>query len=124
MATPYEQLQAMRTLPENWDGYGADSPRGDILSAASEFLRVIQQAPGYTDPYIVPTRIGGVLLAWEHGPHQLEVDFESPQKAAFVYLNRETDESATGVLALSPVNHIPPFAFSAILSSMPALAPT
>ncbi len=96
MATPNEQIQALRALPENWDGYGAASPCSDILTAAIAFLQTLRHGPGYTDPEIAPTRVGGVLLSWEHGPHQLDVEFDSPVKAEFAYLNRETDESATG----------------------------
>ena len=124
MATPNEQIQALRALPENWDGYGAASPRWDILAAVGEFLQPLRHGSGYTDPDIAPTRIGGVLLSWEHGPHRLDVEFDSPENAEFAYLNRETDESATGVLTLPPISLAPRFAFSAILSSMPTLAST
>ena len=124
MATQNEQILALSSLPENWDGYGAASPRSDILTAAIAFLQTLRHGPGYSDPDIAPTRIGGVLLSWEHGPHLLDVEFDSPERAEFAHLNRETDESVSGVLALPSRSQVPPFAFSAILSSMPTLAST
>ena len=117
-----EQIQALRALPENWDGYGAAAPRPEILTAAMAFLQTLRDLPGHADPDIAPTRIGGVLLSWEHGPHQLDVEFDSPGRAEFAYLNRDTAESASGVLVLPSLSQRPPFALGAILSSMPMLA--
>ncbi len=34
MATMIEQLEAMRRLAENWDGYGAAAPRSDVIDLA------------------------------------------------------------------------------------------
>ena len=31
MATPIEQLNAMRGLGENWDGYGAAAPQAKVI---------------------------------------------------------------------------------------------
>ncbi|MBY0230386.1 MAG: hypothetical protein K2W96_13970 [Gemmataceae bacterium] len=120
MATVLEQLEAMRSVPENWDGYGAAAPRGDIIESAIEFWRSLQGRPALRDPYVTPTRIGGVLFDWEHGPHQLEVEFEGGSKAVFVYLNRETDESATGSVILRREKPPASLAFDALLSAMPA----
>ena len=96
MATVLEQLEAMRGVPDDWDGYGGAAPRHDVIAAAIDFWRLLQTRPLLRDPFVTPTRIGGVLLEWEAAPHQLEVEFESPGKAVFICLNRETDESATG----------------------------
>ena len=117
-----DQIQALGALPENWDGYGAAAPRAEILTAAMAFLQTLRNRPGHTDPDIAPTRIGGVLLSWDHGPHQLDVEFDSPGRAEYAYLNRDTDESASGVLVLPSRSQKPPFALSVILSSMPILA--
>lgn len=36
MATPIEQLQAMRSLEENWNGYGAAAPSATAIDLAQE----------------------------------------------------------------------------------------
>jgi hypothetical protein len=94
MATALEQLEAMRQLPENWDGYGGAASRPELIDAALHFLR--GHAAASPPPFVTPTRVGGVLLEWEQGPHQLEVEIDSPEGGSFVYLNHETGESARG----------------------------
>jgi len=119
MATVLEQLEAMRAVPHNWDGYGADAPRPELIAAAIEFWRGLQARPHLREPFVTPTRIGGVLFEWEHGPHQLEVELEAPAKAVFIYLNRETDESATGSVVLRHEKPPASLAFDALLSALP-----
>ena len=46
-------------------------------------------------PHVAPTRSGGVLLEWEQGPHQLEIQFDDGERGSFVYVNRETGVSVT-----------------------------
>jgi hypothetical protein len=42
MATPIEQLEAMRRLEENWDGYGAAAPQASVIDLAQEFTGLIE----------------------------------------------------------------------------------
>src|SRR5437016_1074070 len=98
MATPIEQLEAMRGLSENWDGYGGAAPRAEAIDSAIRFLREWSPAHALPEPFVTPTRAGGALLAWEQGPHQFEVEFDAAEEASFVYLNRETGETATGTV--------------------------
>ena len=93
-----EQLRAMRSLGENWDGYGAAAPRAEILHSAIGFLRFLSRYVSVPLPYMSPTRNGGVLFEWERGPHQLEVDICTRDAASYVYLNRQTDLSISGYL--------------------------
>ncbi|MHB1424985.1 MAG: hypothetical protein ACYC3I_17570 [Gemmataceae bacterium] len=37
MATLHEQLQAMRSLMENWDGYGVAAPSESVIDLTQEF---------------------------------------------------------------------------------------
>src|SRR6516225_4392523 len=96
VATPFEQLELLRRTPVNWDGYGADAPRSECIDAAARFLRDNPDVRRLPAPYVMPTRVGGVLFAWHDGPHQLEIEIESQGRAGFVYLNVETDDSAEG----------------------------
>ena len=41
MAEPIEQLEAMRHLGENWDGYGAAAPQAKIIDLAQEFISLL-----------------------------------------------------------------------------------
>jgi hypothetical protein len=95
MATPLEQLEAMRKMPENWDGYGGAAPREDVIDAAIRFLSQILGTGGVPEPFVSPTRIGGVLIEWELGAHELEVEFSSLDRASFLYMNTETGKTVT-----------------------------
>ncbi len=119
MATVIEQLEAMRNLPENWDGYGAAPPRSGPIDAAIGFLRQCSGQTALPDPYVTPTRAGGVLLDWEQGSHQLEIEFDDSNHGSFVYVNRETGENASGNLAPTRCATAPPLAVTAILSALP-----
>ncbi len=121
MATPLEQLEAMRKVSDNWDGYGGAAPRPELIDAAIAFFRELRGAPSLSPPYLTPTRTGGVLFAWEQGPHQLEVEVNSPVQGEYLYLNRETGESATGTVLFQQNNGQPPFALTAIMSALPAV---
>jgi len=79
MGTLHEQLDAMLALPENWDGYGADSILPSAVATAKDFVsffEAIERANGQTLQLIVgPTRIGGVQVEWQdhREDHELEV---------------------------------------------------
>ena len=102
MATPLEQLDAMHHVPENWDGYGGLPPRPEAVREATAFLTLLAGAhPEMANPYVTPAPDGGVLFAWDKGPHSLEVHFDpvaSGIEVGFVYLNTVTNDSASGVL--------------------------
>ena len=39
MAKPLEQLEAMRNVTDNWDGYGGAAPRPELIDAASSLTQ-------------------------------------------------------------------------------------
>ncbi len=121
MATPLEQLEAMRTVPENWDGYGGAAPRPELIDAAVRFLHLVARSGPLPEPFVSPTRTGGVLFEWQQGPHQLEVEIDSRDQGSFAYLNQETGETATGTVVLQPDNGRQPFTLTAIMAALPAV---
>jgi hypothetical protein len=121
MAAPLEQLEAMRKVPENWDGYGGAAPRSELIDAAITFYRRLQSQSHLDSPYVTPTRIGGVLFFWEQGPHQLEVEIFAPDRGEFLYLNQDTGETATGTVVVASESDQQPFTLSAIMSALPAV---
>ncbi len=44
MATPIDQLQAMRDLTEKGDGYGGLAPRPEVIDAAIRLLQRLRQS--------------------------------------------------------------------------------
>jgi hypothetical protein len=123
MATPFEQLELLRRAQANWDGYGADAPRPECVDAAAHFLRENSDVRRLPAPYVVPTRVGGVLFAWHDGTHQLEIEIESPERAGFVFLNTQTDESAEGEFDLRRASAVTPSPLRAIIEDLAAAVP-
>lgn len=108
MASPDEQLQAMRRLQENWDGYGAAAPLSHIIDLAREFASLIEAllrkgADAANVVHVSPTRTGGVLIEWEDAFVQHEVEIHPDQSFAFLHLNKATGHIDTR--KLSPGAH-------------------
>jgi hypothetical protein len=93
MAPPIEQLEAMRRLEENWDGYGGAAPQPKIIDLAQEFTRLIEALlwKGNANPgvlYVSPTRVGGILIEWEDPVIQHEVEFNPDFSISFLHLHK------------------------------------
>lgn len=100
MATPLEQLAAMRQIGENWDGYGAAAPHANALDLAQEFVALVEAMHSKTksrgwDIHVAPTRIGGVLIDWDDGRIQHEIDIGPDRSIGFLHLNKITEQSET-----------------------------
>ena len=100
MASPIQQLNAMRLLSENWDGYGAAAPEGHVVDLAGEFVGLIEallrkSAADAAIVHVSPTRIGGVLIEWADAATQHEVDISPDQSFGFLHLNKATGKIVT-----------------------------
>ena len=79
MATLLEQLEAMRGVKANWDGYGADPPAPAAIDLVADLVRLFAALrPGFEAPavYVTPTRIGGVQVMWEDEGYEHELEVE------------------------------------------------
>ena len=101
MATPLEQLEAMRRLEENWDGYGGAAPLPEVIDLVQAFVRFIEAAarggrpPGGGAFHVSPTRIGGVLIEWEDDRKEHEVEFGPDGSIGFLHLDKKTRQIDT-----------------------------
>lgn len=100
MATPIEQLEAMRRLEENWDGYGAAAPQANLIELAKEFTGLIEAMlrKSSTEPrvlHVSPTRVGGILIDWEDRSMQHEVELNPDSSIGFLHLNKATGSIQT-----------------------------
>lgn len=93
-----EQVRTLFDLPEDWDGEGGERPADDVIQSAIGFLEFVAKYASVDRPHVSPTRSGGVLLEWENGPHQIEVEVLSRDAASYVLLNTDTDKERTGAL--------------------------
>src|SRR5207245_1860944 len=100
MATPIEQVEAMRRLGENWDGYGAAAPQANVIDLAQEFTGLIEAVlrNSAADPgvlHVSPTRVGGILIDWEDRSMQHEVELNPDSSIGFLHLNKTTGHIQT-----------------------------
>jgi hypothetical protein len=101
MATTIEQLDAMRRLAENWDGYGAAAPRSEVIDLAQAFVGLAEAAirrrlaPNEGILYVSPTRIGGVLIEWEDALKEHEVELCPDGSIGFLHLDKQTKQITT-----------------------------
>ena len=107
MATPIEQLDAMRALAPNWDGYNADPPDPAVIEVAKEFVALLtafRAGDRYEGVSVYPGRAGGVLIEWsdEKFDHELEIDPDG--KWGFLHIDRATGQ--TSERTFSPTRHV------------------
>ena len=100
MATFIEQLQAMRNLRENWDGYHAAPPQANIIDLAQEFAGLVEAMLRKSDAdpcilHVSPTRVGGILIEWEDRSTQHEVEIKPDRSMGFLHLNKATSHIET-----------------------------
>ena len=104
MATPIEQLEAMRHLEENWDGYGAAAPQASVIDLAQEFtglfeVLLVKSSAAASKLHVSPTRVGGILIDWEDQTMQHEVELHPDFSIAFLHLNKATGHIETRKLS-------------------------
>jgi hypothetical protein len=108
MATADAQLQAMRQLGENWDGYGAAAPQAHVIALAREFVHLMEtvlknRSAAPEALHVSPTRTGGVLVEWEDAEAEHEVEISPDQSFSFLHLNKATGHTETR--KLTPAAH-------------------
>jgi hypothetical protein len=99
MSSVGTQLDAMRGLQENWDGYGAAAPGAGILELAHELVAFLEAAlercEGGPLLHVCPTRTGGVLIDWEDEKAEHEVEIGPDQVISFLHVNRADGQAVT-----------------------------
>ena len=109
MATPIEQLDAMRSLVENWDGYGADAPSTTAIDLARELVGLVEtmlkKSPSNSCTlHVSPTRTGGVLIDWENRATQHEVEISADRSIGFLHLDKTTGQIETRKFSAGPLH--------------------
>jgi hypothetical protein len=109
-----EQLRAMRSVPANWDGYGADPPSAEVLDFGGKFLDVLlrrtaQANAGRTDfpLYVAPARDGGLFVQIVLAPIDLEIEIGPELSVGFLRTNTATGEQQEGQFEPRPERAIP-----------------
>jgi hypothetical protein len=96
MATLAEQLDAMRKLEENWDGYGAACIEPRLVATAHDFVQffqAIEKVNGINkDIMVQPTRVGGVQIEWRDAKFEHELELNPDGSIGILHVDRATGE--------------------------------
>src|SRR5438445_3737285 len=100
MATSIEQVEAMRRLGENWDGYGAAAPQANLIDLAQEFTGLIEALIRKSTIaahvlHVSPTRVGGILIDWEDDSVEHEVELNPDRSIGFLHRTKATGQIET-----------------------------
>ena len=107
-----KQFQAIASLPENWDSYGASRPRESILNGAWNLIASISQMPGVPKPHVNPTRNGGVQFEWEAGERYFELEIVAEDAAEYLYCDDIVQVEETGNVSEDTLEQVLTYIFS------------
>lgn len=79
----HSQLNELRELQSNWDGYGAPPIDARCIEAVHHFVDACPIAV-IAKPHVVPMSSGHVQLEWQEGPRGLEFEFASPETIRYL----------------------------------------
>ena len=90
------QLEDFRSLPEDWDGYGATPPPAVIIDFGRRMLRALLE-DGLPCPGCVgPGPNGTVSMEWERGGEWFEVELVAPTVGEWTHLTSDGAGKYTG----------------------------
>jgi hypothetical protein len=98
------QVSPLISLGENWDGYGASAPDQFAIALAVGFLAALGEIGFTEEPFVTPTRTGGVAFLWERENAELEVRCESTGQLHSFYENSLDKISCSGTMSVSEQN--------------------
>ena len=85
----FRALNDLLSLPENWDGYGAERPSVDYLEIAQQLLTQLNKRGEPAPARVVPLPTGGVLLDWQSSNQYLEAEISDLH--VIEWMRRDTD---------------------------------
>jgi hypothetical protein len=87
----------LRTLPPDWDSYGAGLIDPKLVDAAMAFANGLLGA-ATPAPRVVPLSSGGLQMEWHRKGIDLEIVFDREEPPFFSYRNRMSGEEAEHAL--------------------------
>ncbi len=91
------RLDELRSLANNWDGYGAVAPKDEVVDAVAIFCRRSISNP---NTVINPTCDGGIQLEWQNGSKRLEIEFSPDGARSFFHWDSDPAAGTEGELPL------------------------
>lgn len=96
----------LRTLPNNWNSYGANAVDVRSIECAIQLVRVLSQVTGIECPRIAASPAGYATLSWEWHSHARELDVEVLPDGRLRYGFVDEDDGTDIERATSDVNEV------------------
>ena len=85
-----QSVENLRTLEDNWDGYGGSSVSPQARQHALRFIDMIEAAPGRLPfPEISPTPSGTIAFEWEAHETVVYVEIGNTRYSGYIRLDRQ-----------------------------------
>jgi len=107
-STVSRQLNAIETLPDNWDSSESVAPKPRTIMAARSLLElIVGNASEVAKPHVCPTPAGGVQIDWQSGSRYFEIEVTDANSARYYFEDRDaSDETESTILLGEPINPI------------------
>jgi hypothetical protein len=89
------EIESLRTLAPNWDGYGARPIDAAVIDAAKAFIGKLPDDLAFR-PHVAPLSKGTLQMEWDNDPKSLELEFESPRSIRYLQWHPEAGLEEVG----------------------------
>lgn len=98
------ELKEISELEENWDGYGAEPIKKEIINQTNDIIDFLDES--VPDFNIVPN-VHGIQLEWENDPKALEIYIEDDGLSYLQVVGKEMkDWIETGFSDINKINKL------------------
>lgn len=97
------EIETLRSLAPDWDGYGAPVIDPAVIDAAKAFIAQLPEGIAFR-PRVVPISNGTLQLEWHDGPMSLEFEFETPHTIRYLKWHPEVGVEEADCLAVSDID--------------------
>ena len=98
------QLDCLKQLPENWNGYGAQAIDAITIESAKRFINDLTNEI-ITSPLVVPMTRGRLQFEWHQGNRSLELEFESPRRIHYLKVDDDLEIEEEDLLSVWHFRH-------------------
>ena len=99
-----EEVIEISKFEENWDGYGAEPIKKEIIDKTNEIIDFFDDS--YKDPCVVPSAYG-VQFEWDNGKKSLEICVEGDGLSYLKVVGRNmTDWKETAIADIGEINEL------------------
>ena len=98
-------IDQLKTLPQNWSGYGAAPIDRQVIRSAQDFILSLPSDLIGT-PKVVPMTRGRLQFEWHRGSRSLELEFENSDKLHYLKWDSDVNTEEEDVISVEDMGTI------------------